>query len=105
MISLCPITNRRFGVFLIALRKILLDFLKDLCYNIFKKQRKETVILTGAELKRKLKKAGCYKLREDTNHEKWFSPITNEKFSVPRHNSQDVNPSTLQSILNAAGLK
>lgn len=61
--------------------------------------------MKGSELKRKLKKADCYKKSEDTNHEKWYSPITNKSFWIPRHDSQEVHPDTLHSILKAAGLK
>lgn len=58
-----------------------------------------------SELKRRLRKAGCYKVKEGANHEKWFSPITKQFFRVPRHDSQEVKPATLESILKAAGLK
>ena len=58
-----------------------------------------------SELKRRLRKAGCRKVKECANHEKWFSPITQEYFFVPRHDSQEVKPATLESILKAAGLK
>lgn len=58
-----------------------------------------------SELKRKLRRAGCYKVHEDANHEKWFSPITQKHFWVPRHDSQEVNPKTLHKILKDAGLE
>ena len=61
--------------------------------------------MKGSELKIKLRKAGCYKVREDTNHEKWFSPITKKYFWVPRHNSQEIAKGTLNKILKDAGLK
>ena len=38
------------------------------------------------EVKRLLKKNGCYFVEEGGRHEKWFSPITGETFPVSRHN-------------------
>ncbi len=61
--------------------------------------------MTYGELKRLLKKNGCYLLREGSNHEVWFSPITNKMFQVGRHTKEDVPKGTLQSIKKMAGLK
>lgn len=61
--------------------------------------------MKGSELKRKLRKAGCYLEEQGTNHEKWFSPITQKHFWVPRHDSQEVHPKTLHKILKDAGLE
>lgn len=61
--------------------------------------------MTFGELKRLLKKNGCYFFRNGTNHEIWFSPKTCEKFPVGRHNSEEVKKGTLDSIKKAAGLK
>ena len=58
-----------------------------------------------AELKRLLKQYGCYKEREGSNHEEWFSPINNKKFQVGRHNSEDVPKGTFNTILKQAGIK
>ena len=58
-----------------------------------------------SELKKILKKHGCYKLSEGSNHEEWFSPITGKPFQVGRHNSQDVKKGTLHAILSQAGIK
>lgn len=60
--------------------------------------------MKGSELKRRLRKAGCYKVAEGTNHEKWYSPLTDRYFFVPRHNSQEVDTGTAQQILKDAGL-
>lgn len=57
------------------------------------------------ELKKILKRNGCYQSGEYTNHEKWFSPITGKSFPVPRHNSQEAAPKTVNKILKDAGLK
>ena len=57
-----------------------------------------------SELKKLLKKGGCYKVSEGGNHEKWYSPKTDRYYPVGRHNSQDVKPGTLKSILKDAGI-
>lgn len=36
-----------------------------------------------SEIKRKLKRAGCYCKREGANHEIWYSPATDRMFPVP----------------------
>lgn len=61
--------------------------------------------MTGSELKRLLKKCGCYSLRKGTNHEWWYSPITDGKFYVPRHDSKEMKPGTVNQILKDAGIK
>lgn len=57
-----------------------------------------------SELKRLLKKNGCKFRDNGTNHENWIGKSGNV-FQVPRHNTQEVNPTTLNSILKSAGLK
>lgn len=58
-----------------------------------------------AELLKKLSGAGCYIIREGTNHEVWYSPITKKKFTVPRHKGQEIRTGTANNILKSAGLK
>lgn len=58
-----------------------------------------------SELKRKLRKAKCRKASEGTRHEIWYSPITGSRFTVPRHDSQEMNTKTAEKILKQAGLK
>ena len=58
-----------------------------------------------SELKKLLKKHGCYKSDEGSNHEKWFSPINSKTFQVGRHNSEDVRKGTCHAILKQAGIK
>lgn len=58
-----------------------------------------------SELKRLLKKYGCYILREGARHETWFSPSTNKKFPVGRHGTEDVPKGTLSSIFKDAGIE
>lgn len=61
--------------------------------------------MKASEVKKKLKKAGCYKLREGKNHEIWYSPITNKKFPISRHDSEEMKPKTWDSIQKQSGLK
>lgn len=61
--------------------------------------------MTYAELKKQLKKIGCYMEREGKRHEIWYSPITGESFPVGRHKTEEVKPGTLKSIKEASGLK
>lgn len=58
-----------------------------------------------SELKRILKKYGCYFLRHGGNHDIWYSPKTNESFPVDRHDNQEIAVGTANSILKAAGIK
>ena len=58
-----------------------------------------------SEALRKLKNAGCYFLSHGGNHDWWFSPITNQKFQVPRHFSQELTPKTKESIERYSGVK
>ncbi|MBR5975850.1 MAG: type II toxin-antitoxin system HicA family toxin [Clostridiales bacterium] len=57
-----------------------------------------------SELKKLLKKNGCYKVREGGNHEIWYSPKTGQTFAVPRHNAREVPAGTLNSIRGLAGI-
>ena len=43
-----------------------------------------------AELKWEFMKAGCYLIKEGSNHERWYSPITDAKFEMSRHNNEEV---------------
>ncbi len=58
-----------------------------------------------SELKKLLKKNGCYIVRNGGNHEIWYSPNTGATFAVSRHNSQEIATGTLKSILSDAGIK
>ncbi|MDR1973452.1 MAG: type II toxin-antitoxin system HicA family toxin [Bacteroidales bacterium] len=55
------------------------------------------------ELKRKLRRGGCYFVRQGSNHEVWFSPITNAIFTVPRHT--DTKPNLVKVISKQSGVK
>lgn len=52
--------------------------------------------MKSSELKRLLRRNGCFLVRQGTSHEIWESPITNEIFSVPRHDSQEIRTGTLE---------
>lgn len=56
------------------------------------------------ELLKILKKNGCYLIRHGSNHDIWFSPITNKQFAVPRH-KDEIKTGTLKSILRDAGIE
>lgn len=58
-----------------------------------------------SELKKLLKKNGCYLVREGANHEQWFSPKTGKTFSIGRHKNQEVASGTLRNIKRDAGLE
>ena len=51
-----------------------------------------------------LKAAGCYFVSHGGRHDKWFSPITGNKFTVPRHDSQEIPTGTLKEIRKQAGI-
>ena len=50
--------------------------------------------MTYGEIKRQLKKIGCYLVREGKRHELWYSPVTGETFPVGRHNTEEVKNGT-----------
>lgn len=51
-----------------------------------------------SEMKKLLKQIGCRKIRDGANHEIWYSPITDRKFQVPRHQSQELPTGTEKQI-------
>ncbi|MCM1489597.1 MAG: type II toxin-antitoxin system HicA family toxin [Muribaculum sp.] len=57
-----------------------------------------------SELVRKLKKAGCYIVRHGKRHDIWKSPLTGDTFEVPRHQTEEVKPGTLNDIKKGAGI-
>ncbi|GHT16564.1 hypothetical protein AGMMS4956_19240 [Bacteroidia bacterium] len=54
---------------------------------------------------RKLTDNGCYLESNRTNHEWWYSPITNLHFPIPRHKNKELPKGTLNSISKASGVK
>lgn len=59
----------------------------------------------GNELKKELSAGGYYFFREGINHEIWYSPITNKKFTVPRHDSKEVPSGTVRNIKKLVGIE
>ena len=57
-----------------------------------------------SELKRLLSRNGCYFVRHGKKHDRWYSPITGAKFSVPRHDAHEVDKETLKAIREQAGV-
>ncbi|WP_042010162.1 type II toxin-antitoxin system HicA family toxin [Capnocytophaga canis] len=59
-----------------------------------------------SELEKKLKELGCYDTGEQMNgHPVWYSPITERKFKMSNHKSQEVKKGTLSGIKKQSGLK
>lgn len=56
------------------------------------------------ELKKILRKHGCYFVEEGGRHERWFSPINGEKFSIGRH-KKELAKYEAEDILREAGIK
>lgn len=57
-----------------------------------------------SELIKILKDAGCYLDSEGSRHENWYSPITGQHFTLPRHNAKEIATGTLKSILKQSGI-
>ena len=57
-----------------------------------------------SELIEELKTAGCSLLKHGSNHDIWYSPLTKNKFPVPRHQSHEVAKETERSIRKLAGI-
>ena len=57
------------------------------------------------ELKKKLKMAGCYYVSDGKNHEWWWSPITKQRFQIPRHMTADVGDKLMNYVKEQSGVK
>lgn len=57
-----------------------------------------------SELIKKLKAAGCYLDSELSRHESWYSPITGQHFTLPRHDAKEIATGTLKSIIKQSGI-
>lgn len=57
-----------------------------------------------SELKREFEKAGCYLIREGSNHERWYSPITDEEFDISLHNNEEVKKGMEMALRKKAGV-
>ena len=58
-----------------------------------------------SELKKLLKKNGCYLVEHGARHDKWYSPKTGKHFMLLRHDGKEAAQGTLDHILKDAGLK
>jgi len=58
-----------------------------------------------SELERRLKKAGCYVVRNGARHPIWKSPITGKLFETGNHKSEEVKPGTLRKIIQMSGVE
>jgi predicted RNA binding protein YcfA (HicA-like mRNA interferase family) len=57
-----------------------------------------------SELIKLLNKAGCRFVRHGKKHDIWESPITGQKFSIPRHQAKEIPQGTANSIKEQAGI-
>ncbi len=58
-----------------------------------------------AEIQRKLKKAGCYWVRNGNRHPIWYSPITEKEFALSYHLSEEAKLGTMKSISKVSGVE
>jgi predicted RNA binding protein YcfA (HicA-like mRNA interferase family) len=58
-----------------------------------------------SEATRRLSKSGCYFLGHGGEHDCWYSPITEKRFRVPRHPSQELAKGTKGSIEKLSGIR
>ena len=56
------------------------------------------------ELLKILKKAGCTLIRHGSNHDIWYSTVTEKQFAVPRH-KKEIKSGTATAILRDAGIE
>jgi mRNA interferase HicA len=57
-----------------------------------------------SEVERKVKKHGCYQVRDGKKHPIWYSPITGKEFQLSNHRSEEVKSGTLKSIIKDSGV-
>jgi predicted RNA binding protein YcfA (HicA-like mRNA interferase family) len=60
--------------------------------------------MTYGELKRLVKKNGCFLHHQGKRHEIWENPKTGKQFPIGRHDSKEVRESTLKRVKTDAGL-
>lgn len=74
-------------------------FLEQNCYLCIVINDKEVFKnMKYSELKRKLKKQGCFLLREGSRHEIWINPENGNMTSIGRHDQEEVKEKTLHTI-------
>ena len=57
-----------------------------------------------SEFIKKLKDAGCQLVSSGAEHDRWYSPITDSFFYVPRHQSKEIPTGTLHRLKKEAGI-
>ncbi len=57
-----------------------------------------------SELKKRLSAFGCYQSGHGKRHDVWFSPATDNKLYIPRHDSQEIAIGTAKAIMKKAGI-
>ena len=68
------------------------------------KKLKKVFGMKTSEALRKLSKAGCFFVEHGKEHDCWYSPITDKRFRVPRHLSQELATGTKNSIKKLSGV-
>lgn len=58
-----------------------------------------------SELEKLLKLNGCHFVKPGKRHDKWYSPLSDSFFVVPRHEGKEIPTGTLSSILKQAGVE
>jgi len=58
-----------------------------------------------SELKKLLRRNGCYLENEGANHEIWLSTVNGKTFPVGRHNNADVPKGIFNAIIKQSGIK
>ena len=61
--------------------------------------------MKGSELLRKLRAEGCHLVESRTNHDWWYSTITERHFAIPRHRAKEIPKGTLKNISKASGVE
>lgn len=56
------------------------------------------------ELLKLLSSNGCYLVKHGKKHDRWYSPKTGKKMTIPRH-AKEIPTGTADNILKDAGLK
>lgn len=61
--------------------------------------------LKTSELIKLLKKNHCFLIEHGKRHDRWYSPVSEKAFILPRHRSKEIPSGTANQILKEAGLK
>ena len=57
-----------------------------------------------SEIHKKLRAAGCFVIRNGTNHPVWQSPITGKVFPTSYHEAQEAKKGTVKAIEKLSGV-